>query len=498
MWDDQPDEESEMGYRGDDRHGDDRWRDRGEGGGWRGERETRDYGPSEYGREGGGWNAGRREATGWGPGTSRSNYYGARAQGERDWDRGRGGEDDRGFIDRAGDEVRSWFGDEEAQRRREMDERRWERERGMAGRRDNDYGDRDYGAESGRSDYDRDYGAGALGAGGFGGGWGNQAGESWNRERPGRPGWFSDSVGGERGSRRGAGGNEGERYERGGGEREIYGSGDFDRELSGGGFGSPSGYGRRFDRVDAGSTGTHGAHPMSAPVGGGFGTRMSTGREAAILRQQGRYGARGSGGDRGRDYGPSSHDPHYSEWRRRQIEEIDRDYDEYRREHQSKFDEEFGGWRSKRQTQRQMLNRVDDHMEVVGSDGTHVGTVDKVAGDRIILTKSDADAGGMHHSVPCSWIENVDQKVTLNRTAEQARLDWRSEERNRALFERPDSGSEGPHILNRSFAGTYEGGEERGETAASDNRADRGSKTEREGEPDRGTIGGTRPTGRNR
>jgi osmotically-inducible protein OsmY len=34
--------------------------------------------------------------------------------------RGRGGE--RGFIERAGDEIRSWFGDEEAERRRRADE----------------------------------------------------------------------------------------------------------------------------------------------------------------------------------------------------------------------------------------------------------------------------------------------------------------------------------------------------------------------------------------
>jgi BON domain len=39
---------------------------------------------------------------------------------ERDW--GRRG-DDRGFFDRAGDEVRSWFGDEDAQYRRARDER---------------------------------------------------------------------------------------------------------------------------------------------------------------------------------------------------------------------------------------------------------------------------------------------------------------------------------------------------------------------------------------
>jgi|SRR5688572_13179169 osmotically-inducible protein OsmY len=44
---------------------------------------------------------------------------------ERDrYDRERGyGREDRGMLDRAGDEVRSWFGDDEAARRRERDER---------------------------------------------------------------------------------------------------------------------------------------------------------------------------------------------------------------------------------------------------------------------------------------------------------------------------------------------------------------------------------------
>ncbi len=50
----------------------------------------------------------------------------------RDWDSsgsdtfGRGSRDyneDRGFLDRAGDEVRSWFGDEDAERRRDRDMR---------------------------------------------------------------------------------------------------------------------------------------------------------------------------------------------------------------------------------------------------------------------------------------------------------------------------------------------------------------------------------------
>lgn len=330
-----------MGYQRDDRYGgDNRWRDRGEGR----------------------WN--ERE---------RGSY--------------RGGDDDRGFFDRAGDEVRSWFGDDEAQRRREMDERRWERERGMTGRRDNEPG----------------------GSGWNAGGWGNQRGESWNREPPGEPGgwnrdrpteregWFTASEGGERGRRWGA--SDGSRS-----------------------------YGGWSDRSYGGR-----------PVGESFGAGATAG--------SGSYFTGGRGGD--------IHDPHYSEWRRRQIDELDRDYDEYRREHQSKFEQEFGGWRQKRASQRQLLGRVTEHMEVVGSDGGHVGTVDKVRGDRIILAKKDPNAGGMHHSVPCGWVESVEDKVTLNRTADSAMDAWRNEDNGRALFEREDQGSEGPHALDRSFSGTY-------------------------------------------
>jgi osmotically-inducible protein OsmY len=89
--------------------------------------------------------------------------------------------DDRGMVDRAGDEVRSWFGDDEARRRRERDERedRWNRaERGdvrnpderwrSSGRAwsnernyssDRPSGEREYGwsSESPREGY-RDYG----------------------------------------------------------------------------------------------------------------------------------------------------------------------------------------------------------------------------------------------------------------------------------------------------------------------------------------------------
>ena len=153
----------------------------------------------------------------------------------------------------------------------------------------------------------------------------------------------------------------------------------------------------------------------------------------------------------------SSHeDVHYDEWRRRQMEDLDRDYDDYRRERQSKFEEDFGGWRERRQSKRQILRDLREHMEVVGSDGEHVGTVDRVAGDRVILTRSDPQSGGAHHSLSCTDLDRIEgDRVVLECSAEKARERWRDESRSRALFEREDQGSAGPHALNRSFSGTY-------------------------------------------
>lgn len=247
--------------------------------------------------------------------------------------------EDRGFFERAGDELRSWFGDEEAEHRRDRDERmaeRYERERP-------DRGDRER-----MSRY------GGVGAGGYG--------ASVGQER-------YSPMAGDYGRR---GGNE------------------------------PSGYGQR--------------QPQR------------------------------SGGYREHDY---------DRWRNQQIDSLDRDYEDYRRENQSRFDSEFSAWRDKRQTQRSCLARVTEHMEVIGSDGEQLGTVDKVRGDRIILTKSDAGADGHHHSIPSLWIHDVDDKVKIGKTAEEARHQWRDEDRRQALFHEDDERSDGPHMLNRSFSGTY-------------------------------------------
>jgi len=95
-------------------------------------------------------------------------------------------------------------------------------------------------------------------------------------------------------------------------------------------------------------------------------------------------------------------------------------------------------------------------MEVVGNDDQHVGTIDRVAGDRIILTKSDPESGGVHHSLSCSDIDRIEgDRVILDLNTEQARQRWRDESRSRALFEREDQGEMGPRTLNRSFEGTY-------------------------------------------
>ncbi len=69
-------------------------------------------------------------------------------------------------------------------------------------------------------------------------------------------------------------------------------------------------------------------------------------------------------------------------------------------------------------------SEIREHMEIVGSDGEHVGTVDKLEGDRIKLTKKDdPDGSGQHHHyLPVSAVDSVGgDKVKLNMEAARAR-----------------------------------------------------------------------------
>ena len=72
---------------------------------------------------------------------------------------------------------------------------------------------------------------------------------------------------------------------------------------------------------------------------------------------------------------------------------------------------------------------IREHMEVVGSDGGHVGRVDHVMGDEIELAKLDLGAGLKHHLIPRSWVDRIeDDKLCLDRTEEAAKASWREKQ----------------------------------------------------------------------
>ena len=71
--------------------------------------------------------------------------------------------------------------------------------------------------------------------------------------------------------------------------------------------------------------------------------------------------------------------------------------------------------------------RIREHMDVEGSDGKHVGRVDKLIGDEIELTKFDLGSGLKHHMIPLSWVEMVDgDTVRLNMTKDAAKAAWKT------------------------------------------------------------------------
>ncbi|MDO7844018.1 DUF2171 domain-containing protein [Sphingomonas immobilis] len=76
------------------------------------------------------------------------------------------------------------------------------------------------------------------------------------------------------------------------------------------------------------------------------------------------------------------------------------------------------------------LSAIKEHMEVIGADGVHVGTVDHVDGDRIKLTKKDSGAQvtegsgsheGHHHYISGGLVADVEgDKVRLSANADVA------------------------------------------------------------------------------
>lgn len=347
--------------------------------------------------------------------------YDTRRESGRHADHDRGRRDERGFFERAGDEVASWFGDDEAERRRREDERR---ER-MEGGRGRDW-DRDRYAYRGQGrDFDRD--------------------RDWDRNRgSSRATNWSSSDREDRSSRP----SSSQDYDR-------MGYAGYDHDYSArGGFGGTStpdymsptgpsfGYGGRFG---AGSDRGYGS--------GGYGSSYGSSD-----RDRGGYDRSETPWGRD-DYRNTSfagatrdNDRHYHSWRQRQLDELDRDYDQYCRERQERFESDFGTWRQNRMSKRQNLGSIREHMDVVGSDGETIGKVDCVKGDHIVLTKSDSD-DNRHHAIDCSMIQTVEgDQVRLEMPAEEAKSRWEDADK-RGFFGRNENEETN---LNRSFSGTYE------------------------------------------
>ena len=335
-------------------------------------------------------------------------------------DRG-GRRDDRGFFERAGDEIASWFGDDDADRRRRED---MGRERGSSGNRDRDY-DRGYGR-----DFDRD----------------RSSFQSSDRD--------SDR---DRASSRPMNWTSSDRDYHSG--RSGYGG--YDRDLSSrGGFGGASSP----DYMSAtgpsfGYGGTYGAGSSSGYGSGGFGRGYDSDDRRSDSRSDSPWARddyrRTSFAGSNRD-----NDRHYHSWRQRQVNELDRDYDQYCRERQDRFESDFGTWRQGRMSKRQQLGSIREHMDVVGSDGETVGKVDCVKGDHIVLAKSDSD-DNRHHRIDCSMIQSVEgDQVRLDVPAEEAKSRFdRSEDRGFFGRDRDNERDRGPDHeanLERSFSGTYD------------------------------------------
>ncbi|NJC05821.1 hypothetical protein GGQ97_001614 [Sphingomonas kaistensis] len=442
-------------------------------------------------------------------------------------DRSGGRQDERGFFDRAIDSVSNFFNDDESgsrgdrghgynraansYNRSSYEPRAYDQEdRGRSSRDDNRFGTGERGALFGggqsstygrgrdEGDYRKQYGRGGGESGGFGRGDYGSQGQSWqsrqgqdygdigsSRSYPSSYGQAGGTT--SRDSQQSSWNDRGASQDRQGGGYQSQGS-DRYRPMTGD-------YGRSSNELDRQGSG----------LGSQNYSQQQYGSQDRFQDQGTSFGGSSGFGDSSRSsaFGSqtrSPHDQHYSSWRQRQIEDLDRDYDEYCREHQSRFENEFSGFRQTRQTKRQMLTSIREHAEVVDESGQRIGTVDKVRGDKVILTKNDPEAHGVHRSFTCSLLDRVeDGKVFLTGTKDSIRsrlTEEREDDQGRSqdrgmlggLFggsgsDRDDrqtqpstnqptaqtmsptsttgatttgTTSDGPHMLDKSFSGTYD------------------------------------------
>ncbi|HZV56698.1 MAG TPA: DUF2171 domain-containing protein [Sphingobium sp.] len=70
------------------------------------------------------------------------------------------------------------------------------------------------------------------------------------------------------------------------------------------------------------------------------------------------------------------------------------------------------------------MSQIKEHMEIIGADGVHIGTVDKVEGDRIKMIKADSGShDDHHHYISGGLIAEVEgDRVRLSATGASAVL----------------------------------------------------------------------------
>ena len=67
-------------------------------------------------------------------------------------------------------------------------------------------------------------------------------------------------------------------------------------------------------------------------------------------------------------------------------------------------------------------NEIREHMPVFCSENEQFGTVDRVEGDSLKLTK---DESGQHHFIPLSWVTRVENgSVYVDRPGSQVMREW--------------------------------------------------------------------------
>ena len=229
----------------------------------------------------------------------------------------RGREEDRGFLERAGEEIRSWFGDDDDRRRG----RDFERGSGHLREQQQRFGR---------------------------GGWG---GQDWERERS-RGGDMSEQRSGFGGMAQSGVSGRGDWEHRdrdyGGSHRDRFGEGRSQRSGRGEEFVRGGWGGQRSDR---------GGHAQSW----GEANRGESGESIGYSEFGGTLG--GFGNQRF----ASSQDELYRRWRDRQMEQLDREYEDYCRDCEQKFHQDFDSWRRSRQTQGQGPTKDSDELILGGS-----------------------------------------------------------------------------------------------------------------------------------